>query len=64
MHHQINKSTVIEGATYIVVDASYDPNTKLLSVHYKALRIPVKVAIDSGFLLPLIGSQRRWRLCS
>ena len=28
------------------------------------LRIPVKVASDSGFMLPLIGAQRRWRLCS
>ena len=28
------------------------------------LRIPVKVATDSGFMFPLIGAQRRWRLCS
>ena len=28
------------------------------------VRIPVKVATDSGFMFPLIGAQRRWRLCS
>lgn len=30
----------------------------------RMVRIPVKVATDSGFMLPLIGAQRRWRLCS
>ena len=36
----------------------------IVDIGESLVRIPVKVATDSGFMFPLIGAQRRWRLCS
>ena len=44
--------------------AQRDPPRKRKTVADVLVRIPVKVATGSGFMFPLIGAQRRWRLFS